>query len=212
MRVATLAASLTALVISVIALQRSGAPRPDGAAGEHACAPAAALPAVVHASPPREVPRPSPRAPVSAPRAAPAPEPASVPGPSRAVDRRSDKAPSAAVVAVAAKLRVRADVLADLADASGNLPKPLEARLLRAQARGPEIAARLRLDAPRGDTIADILVDHVLRTLREARGPTPDAPPDPDRVAEIKQDTVAAIRNVAGPESAPEATRALDEL
>lgn len=202
LHVASLISSLSALALSVIALQRSGSPRPEGAPA----------PVIVDARPRAAA------APIAPQGHAPAPrEPAiaatgereAPPAPSAPVvlverGRPGSQAPSAAVGALATKLRVRGELLAELADGSGAVPAPIEQRLLAAQAAGAELSSRLRLEGGRGQVVESVLVDCVLRTLRERGGP--------DHAAEIRQDALAAIRASAGAEAAQEAARIIERL
>jgi hypothetical protein len=206
LRYGPLAASLVAVAMSAVALHRSSAPRP--VQPTEAPRAVASAPVVPRPLPPMFAPGAPPR--VAPPAGAGPALPVVAPNvPAMAGDLSGGKPPSASVTATAAKLRVRADVLASLADASGELPKPVEARLLRAQAAGADVASRAGLDAQKRDTVADILVDYVIRTMREAPPPDPDGH---DPTAALKQDALSAIRAAAGPDAVPPATAAIDGL
>jgi hypothetical protein len=207
LRVVPLIVSLAALALSVVALRRSESPKPAGSVRE------AAEPGVAAAAPRSFALQAWPRSSIPPPTdVGPAPRPTAVVLPRTGLTPQGGKPPSASVAATAAKLRVRADALARLADASGNLPAAFEARLFHAQSAGAEVAARVKLDERQRDVVADVLVDYVIRTVRDASGGDPDAPPDPDRLAEVKQDALAAIRGAAGPDAEPEVARMIDGL
>jgi hypothetical protein len=173
-------------------------PPAPGPAGE------AARPAVAaQAAPQRRLPLPvrQPAAPRAGGVAGEAP-PAAV----RMPTKRAARSASAATTALADRLHLNPEVLAEhLCDEDGELPKGVAARLERGFDAGRSLAKRLNADDGRTQSLVALMTDYTVSVLVEERKAAPN-PPDRARIDELQSELVDAVRTTCG-DTAAEAVK-----
>lgn len=121
-------------------------------------------------------------------------------------ERRNIQAPSSpAVNALAERTRIRPEAIAELADASGEVPKSTAARLERGVEAAGRIAKRIELDESQSQNFVTLVTHGIFSLLREELSDSPGP-------AFEAQPLLDDVRAFCGEDAAIEAEALLAEI